>query len=435
LFVAPRFAYSKDGEVLEDYRDSRQAEDPLRMVNADLSYEEWIEVGQAIHCQFGGSGEGLALWDSWSATGAKYPGPKEVQTHYKSFRSSGITFRTVLKKAIQAGWQMPRKTSSTAKKSVEQPKLKTDHLSDLINAEAAGTHYLQPWPWPILTQQSRSLMPGSVTILCGAPGSAKSWFGLSCLRYWIERDVRAAVLMLEEDKAWHLNRLLTQLDGNVDFLDSDKVRANPDEKRRALDRHRATIDRVDQALYVQNNLSMAGCAEWVEDRCKEGARVVIVDPITLADNGSEKPWEADRRFMARCQAAIVESGTSLILVTHPRKAPGLTQAGAPALDDMAGGAAYGRAAASVIWVGAALSEVDWVEGADGPYQATAHKRLVILKARNGVGCNQEILARFTDLCFEEVGIRCKNPPEDSGEKINKPTRKRANKPHNGEDLF
>ena len=42
-----------------------------------------------------------------------------------------------------------------------------------------------PWPWSSLTQLCPSLLPGTVTIIAGAPGSSKSFMMLQCLQFWL----------------------------------------------------------------------------------------------------------------------------------------------------------------------------------------------------------------------------------------------------------
>jgi predicted ATP-dependent serine protease len=208
----------------------------------------------------------------------------------------------------------------------------------MLRAQIAGTYRLEPWPWPILTHRSRSLLPGSVTLVCGSPGAGKTWFTLACMRFWAQRNIPSAVLMLEENTAWHMHRFLAMAEGNTDFLDNEWVRSNPDTTMEAEARHGADAAPVEAMLTCQGNLTLAACVDWVEKQCDAGKRIIVIDPITLADPGSEKSWDADRRFMQRAQAAIGKSGSSLVLVTHPRKAAG-QQKGPQTLDDLAGGAA------------------------------------------------------------------------------------------------
>ncbi len=77
---------------------------------AGMSYDNWIDVGMALHHQFSGSDTGLHLWDEWSAKDeAGYPkkGRRELLAHYKSFGKAPtgkkrITLRTLLQKTNTA---------------------------------------------------------------------------------------------------------------------------------------------------------------------------------------------------------------------------------------------------------------------------------------------------------------------------------------------
>lgn len=314
----------------------------------------------------------------------------------------------------------------------------TATLADLLKSELNGTYSLVPWPFPVITARSRSLVPGSVTIVCGSPGGAKSWWVLSCLRYWIDGVAPASVLMLEETRAWHLKRVLTQLEGNPNLLDSEWCRCHPDEVMEAFERHRKEIDAVSANLWCEGNQTLDECATWVEQRCKEKRRVLVIDPITLADNGKEKPWDADRKFMARVKVAIETAGTSLILVTHPRKAQGGPQKAVPTMDDMAGGAAFSRAAASILWLNGLEDNTRCnVVNADGrETQCSPHKALRIMKARNSTGQHDVVYFRFHNLSFIEEGAAVRASIEPEKKSNRRPRIQRlADKPSENEEIF
>jgi hypothetical protein len=289
----------------------------------------------------------------------------------------------------------------------------------------------------MLTSMSRSLLPGSVTIVCGTPGSAKSWFVLSCLRWWTHHGINAAVLMLEETRKWHLNRALAQCQGDTNILNPDWCRLNRDAAMGAYERHHDEIDRIRERLTCDGDKTAAQCAKWVESQCDAGVRVIVIDPITLADNGGEKPWDADRKFMGRVKTAINKSGSSLVLVTHPRKQSGGSgKAVAPAgLDDLAGGAAYGRACASALWLTGAPDDVMMpCVDAHGQYaEHQVHKIMRIIKARNSTGCGKSLAYQFRDLSFDEIGEIAKEQP-----RAETPARRGAKlraKPSADEDAF
>lgn len=79
-----------------------EVEELLAHIPADLSYQDWVSVLMALHERFGGSEEGLALADRWSATGAKYR-KGEVAAKWRSFKRNGVSWATVPALARQHG--------------------------------------------------------------------------------------------------------------------------------------------------------------------------------------------------------------------------------------------------------------------------------------------------------------------------------------------
>lgn len=306
-------------------------------------------------------------------------------------------------------------------------------LQTHIGAQASGAYALAPWPWPVLTEKSRSLMPGSVTLVCGSPGASKSWFALSCLRYWTANNIESSVLMLEETRKWHLQRALTQCSGNPDLLRPEWISANSEKALAIYDTHSEELSLIRSRLVCEGNWTMDQCAKWVEEQCKLHKRILIVDPISLADNGRDKPWDADRKFMARAKVAIEKSGASLILVTHPRKAQGGKSQGPPQLDDLAGGAAYGRACASALWVSGVADESPvCIVGGDGRvFESTVHKTIRIIKARNSVGCGSMVAYTFRNLQFNELGLLATSTSRAGADR----GRKLTQEPQQSEDVF
>lgn len=79
-----------------------EIEELLSYIPADCGYHDWVSVLMAIHAETGGSG--FALADEWSARGgAKYPGSKELEKKWRSFKSSGVTGRTLAQLARENG--------------------------------------------------------------------------------------------------------------------------------------------------------------------------------------------------------------------------------------------------------------------------------------------------------------------------------------------
>lgn len=76
----------------------------LEYVTPNLSYEEWVKVGMAIHHCTGGIG--FDLWDNWSSSGLKYPGSDQLERHWHSFGKSAnpAGYGTLMYYARQGGY-------------------------------------------------------------------------------------------------------------------------------------------------------------------------------------------------------------------------------------------------------------------------------------------------------------------------------------------
>ena len=50
-----------------------------------LEYDDWLDVGMALHHQFSGSEDGFSFWHAWSAKSTKH-NPKEMLRRWRSFK-------------------------------------------------------------------------------------------------------------------------------------------------------------------------------------------------------------------------------------------------------------------------------------------------------------------------------------------------------------
>jgi hypothetical protein len=80
-----------------DEIDERRAR--LSGLDPDITYNDWVRVGMALHHESAGDTWGLDLWDEWSATGVKYKGTADLEKHWRSFGKSTtrpVTWNTVM---------------------------------------------------------------------------------------------------------------------------------------------------------------------------------------------------------------------------------------------------------------------------------------------------------------------------------------------------
>jgi hypothetical protein len=251
------------------------------------------------------------------------------------------------------------------------------------------------------------------------------------------RNVPSAMLALEEGREWHMQRALAWLAGDPKYLAGEWCQANPEEAREVLAEHADTLNKLGRRYNCIGNMALRDVAGWVETHCKGGARVLFIDPISLADPGGEKPWEADRAFMARVKVSLEEYGASLVLVSHPRKASSGAKGG-PVMDDLAGGAAFTRAAACALWLtNQPEGKSELLRTSSGhEYFGEIHKIMTIMKTRDATGSGSSIGFRFERLQFQESGkiVTDAQKKEPMPKKQTRPPVPTADRERSAEDL-
>ena len=125
-----------------------------------------------------------------------------------------------------------------------------------------------------------------------------------------------------------------------------------------------------------------------------------------------------------------------MLITHPRKTNGKAS-GPLTLDDLAGGAAYGRACASALWVAGVdgNEEVPVITSCGSYIRAVPHKVIRILKARNSTGTGKGMAYTFNNLRFEELGEIAGKNSQPVEKPVSDRARKLKNTPQDDEDQF
>ncbi len=295
----------------------------------------------------------------------------------------------------------------------QAPEHPAETVEELLHATIAGKRTAIPWPWPQLSILTKALLGGTVTLLGGGVGASKSFQLLQAMLFWIESGVKVALLVLEEDTSHCLVRMLAQLEQRAELTDPDWVKVHPDEVNGAFARHRAFIDRAGASIWDSpaNEQTLRGVAEWIEQRAAEDYRLICVDPITATVQMPE-PWLHDPQFINRVKRIARAHGVSIILITHGRKGAGPNVD----VDSLAGSAAYGRFAQTVLWLECHEDKTVATRQACGTALLTANRTLHILKARNGRGTGVRLACRFhsDSLTLSELGIivrRSKTPVE------------------------
>jgi len=266
----------------------------------------------------------------------------------------------------------------------------------------AGRYSCVDWPWDSVSRFTRALLPGTVTLLVGNPGASKSFMALQAFSFWNEQGLRTSLYEVEEDKVFHLTRILAQKSGQADVTDPQWVKENAELAGRIVSEHREFLDSFGRVLYASPDMqpTLAQLAQWIEQQAKTGCRIIGIDPITSAERGGE-PWVVDGKFLQAIKRTATDYRCSIILITHPIKAVSF-----PDLSQVAGSAAYQRFSQTILWLESHEEKLSKVKTAVGTTEMTYNRTLHILKARNGKGMGLKLAFEFNSesLRLNELGL-------------------------------
>jgi hypothetical protein len=166
------FDFTQLGSRIED-SDLDRAIKALHHISPDCDYDQWIELGQALHTEFGEAG--LGPWMQWSMAGQKFAGTKDIEVHWKSFhQGKGVGLGTLFKHAKDCGYEPP--TKQTERKSA------VEDFAAVIAQAPVATDAPQGWPERHLSigqiKPIRYMVKGfwahSFMVLAGQPGIGKT---------------------------------------------------------------------------------------------------------------------------------------------------------------------------------------------------------------------------------------------------------------------
>ena len=266
-------------------------------------------------------------------------------------------------------------------REIAEPVGLTQGLLKRIDAIADGSMAAIEWPWFMLSKQTRALRPGTITVICGSPGASKSFFLLEAMLFWLQKGIKCAWYILEDDLESQLHRALAQLTNRAEITDDDWLRDNRDEARRLAIEWQPLLEQLARVTTQSEAMpTLDDVLNWIRAQAESGQRIIAVDPVTAAEPTGDE-WKSDRRFVVGCKPILRKTGASLILVSHPRKG---AKEGHASMDDIAGGTAYQRFSQTVLW----YQYLQTVEAAT--YGRAINRKLKILKARNGKADVREI---------------------------------------------
>lgn len=166
---ALREKYEGDGKPIFDFSEE-QIEGYLNSLPDDLSYDEWVKVGMAVHHET--YGEGFAIWDEWSSRSPKYTDSAYSLARWESFGVNNsaeyTTMGTVLQMLRQSGVETGLEVADASEFDM-LPMAKGGKYN--IRSQSEFTSSFRKIPWLV-----KNFLPkATLGVIYGESGSGKSF--------------------------------------------------------------------------------------------------------------------------------------------------------------------------------------------------------------------------------------------------------------------
>lgn len=299
-----------------------QMEELLSVLDADMSREDWVRVGMALHHETDGDDTGFYLWNDWSENGEKYPSEEGLRTQWDSFdrrKGSGrqnVTMASVMKMAKEAGASIPRPTLAatvddlrTAMSAVAATPALGMFTPEEYNGRfpitsLAVSIMLEPGGWLI-----KNVLPDAgLIVLFGASGSGKTFIAID-LAYAIAMGIQ-----------WRGNRTKK---GRVLIIAAEGGKGMSKRLKAYLKHHKIDPKDVDIGLLTvpPNFLLSEDVTELAAAvAASGGADVIIVDTMAQVTPGANENSSEDVGLaLANARALETATGATIIMVDHSGK--------------------------------------------------------------------------------------------------------------------
>lgn len=304
---ALREKYEGDGKPVFGFSEE-QIEGYLKALPEDLSYDEWVKVGMAVHHET--YGEGFSLWDEWSSMSPKYTDSAYSLARWESFGVNNSAEYTTMGTVLQMLRQNGVETGLEIADASEFDDLGED------TSRRAGYHGFfsldefegqdTKLHWFI-----KGFMPkAELGVLFGPSGSGKSFLTF---------DMCAAIARGLE--TWNGKRITK---GRVAYLVAEGVAGFRHRIKAYRAEHGVSTSDIDMTIIagvVPNLLDEASVARLKNDVKEFGPfDLIVFDTFARVTSGAnENSGEQMSIAIKNCQEISRVSGAMCLLVHHSGK--------------------------------------------------------------------------------------------------------------------
>lgn len=272
-----------------------------------------------------------------------------------------------------------------------------EKMQEEIEDEIAGTRFALPFPGIPLLQKTRALLPGTLTMICGEPGSSKSLFLINALIEWTKSNFNCAALFLEKSLPFYFRRALALLSEESWLATDDGVRKNPQRTEELKHQHidflrRLHNEKVFQCPRLQDDVDIPTLLGWIRRESRH-RQLLVVDPITYITSDNNKD---DKDMVKTMQRILTENECALILVTHPKTEEGRRTM--PNQDKVAGHRSFRQFSDSIFWLQPhSLRTKEMLLDTGEIEECAFNKTWYNLKVRGGRGTGDRYAIMFNEL--------------------------------------
>jgi len=311
------------GASLENYKapadmTDEQVRAMLKLLDPDGSgYGGWLEVGMALHHQYGGGYLGMEIWDEWSQRSQDYD-EQEIERKWPSFASTldrtPVTLATVIKRAKDARDLLVEKKKEKAGEA-QAAQLEAETLPDLDFMSIPQREWVL----------GNRLLGSYITATFAPGGVSKSTFSLvSAVAVATGRDLtgeglrkRGPVWVInDEDDEIEIQRRLA----GISILFSipwSEIRANV--YVTSGYGHPYLIARRDKDY---NIVTTPNVDKIIEEIKRKEIVYLVADPLITMHEGSENDNNEIQKAVDSFKKIASETGVAIELVHHTRKSGG-----------------------------------------------------------------------------------------------------------------